>query len=307
MASAWKTIQINSTAYIFKLRHNGAQNKTACFLSDFKTIWSEALDSSELLSRAKTENPFLDEYDAILNTTISNLPTESNATPSNIELVECNDEVKLKLKYYVEKVPFVFYWNLTQCNINVFFEEVTQTLLGHVANLQNETDTLRALLVRKDAEIAEYKNERSCPLTRRHLITEPFDQSQIQSMHLFDWSLLPLKECWNADTGEEMGNFQKTGSAAEPCGLTEAPGAMAKVKRTIRAKLTKSEKVAAPKLVYDEYDSQESCIEDIFSPTNDNKGGGSQQTQTETSKLTSSNEKKSTSGNQPASKIRKIF
>lgn len=297
MASTWKTIQINSKAYIFKIRHNGAHNKTTCFLSDFKTIWSEVLDSSELLSRAKKANEFLDVDDAILKSTLSYLQTESNATPSKVELADINAELGLSLTYNVKNVPFVFSWYLSQCTINVFFEEVTKAFLGHVAHLENETATLRALIVRKDAEIAQYKEEHTLPLKRPHLITEPFHQSQIQSKHLFDWSLLPLEECWKADAVEEMEAVQIAGSAAEPNHSTEIPSAMAKEKKIFKSKLTKQEQAAAPKLVYDEYDSQENCIDDIFSSTNDNKGLESQQTQSENG----------TTSTQPPLKIRKTF
>lgn len=263
MASNWKTVQINSTSYIFKVKQIGANNQSTCLLSDFKTIWSETIDASKLLDRARDNNPYLDIDESVLKT-ISCLPDESNTNPLNIELAQCDGALQLKLKYSsVGKL--VFFWNLKKRDVNEFYEEVTKPLLGHVTELRNEATMLRAVITQKDEEIIQYKAELRRNEIRRFPSTKPFDQSQILSTELFDCSLLPFAECWKDDKDVKVEIVQNAGSTTEDIHSTESAIATVKQKTPIKQNLMpKLETVAMQKISYEETDSQE--IEENISP-----------------------------------------
>lgn len=70
-----------------------------------------------------------------------------------------DDGHQLKLKYYVEKIPFHFYWDLQEEKQQKDMSTVVALplLLALKQTRDRETELLK-IIARKDAELQDYKN-----------------------------------------------------------------------------------------------------------------------------------------------------
>lgn len=151
--SIWKTFKINANPYLFKLKET--DSIYTCFVSDFKSIWSESLNKQELLDRAKDKvNRFIDIGDWIFDI-LNGLPPPQKADDIKIHELDQN-RIELDLQYNRNgKIPFTFCWRLTQQSSQVLYDEVIMPLLQHIVNVEREMDSLNKAIKQKDDEIKQ--------------------------------------------------------------------------------------------------------------------------------------------------------
>lgn len=183
----WKRLNVNSDVYIIRFSLEKNENEftsLTCWLSDFKSIWKESFESSVvLMRRVQDENILLiaSEIEDKIFETIASAPEENIDNFISITKKDGDQCMQLRLKYYLSaKVPLKFYWNLKKCEQDDFFEEVTLPML------QQLDEPVKA----KDREIEQYKLEGAATLTRKQLITEPFDAKEFlpNSVQCFECS-----------------------------------------------------------------------------------------------------------------------
>jgi len=174
-------------------------------LSDFKVLWRERIAWQDILNRAKSENPFMnvDGKKGAIERTISSLADQYKYNCKENELL-------LKIKYYISGVPFHFYWKLMKSNSDVFFEEITKKLLVTLLNVQDQRFELIDIVKRKDLEINQYKAE-GATLTRKNIATQPFCKQEFDRKFelVYDSGLFEAKDGNdNSNTLKTMCNYK---------------------------------------------------------------------------------------------------
>lgn len=200
MDSIWSKFEQNSENWFVQFTHKplpDGKDEITCWLTDLKGIYRETLACmADVMERIKHENPllFASDIEKKVLDTILTLPKKTNAAKADQITFSRNDN-QLQLKYYLsEKVPLRFYWTLSKCNEATFFEMVTAPLLRQIVCAGDTIRDLVDIVKRKDLEIAQYKFDGAQPLTRKHFVTQRFDENQIKSRAkpLFDCSVSEL-------------------------------------------------------------------------------------------------------------------
>lgn len=165
-------------------------NKITCWLSDFKAIWMECFETgADMLERVKTTSSWLsvDRDRKIILKTLTAIPTDETFL-KNCQIEEDNGNLKLNLKYHLGiDIPLKFNWRLKKCTEQEFFEQITKRMLWQIGALTHDNEKLIELIKKKDQEIEQYKLEGAAPLTRKQLVTEPFQLfKDLVSIALFE-------------------------------------------------------------------------------------------------------------------------
>lgn len=105
-------------------------------------------------------------------------------SPSSISTMENNI---LSFKYN-EGVPFKFSWNLSKNSDEVFFEQITTSLINSLAIMKDQNKELKTVIQSKDAEIEQYKLE-GVTIVRKNLETKVFNEKE------FDEKFQDMKKC----------------------------------------------------------------------------------------------------------------
>lgn len=130
-----------------------------------KYIYSALLISKSIFVDFQEQNPFVDQdLENILRMIM--VPSTNSTLKNN----------KLSFKYN-EGVPFKFSWNLTKDSDEVFFEQITTSLINSMAIMEEQNKELKTVIQNKDAEIEQYKLE-GVKLVRKNLETKIFNESE---------------------------------------------------------------------------------------------------------------------------------
>lgn len=172
----WQKFNIGDDIYIIKFRRNDKsdpESSVTCWLSNFKTLWSEAITSASMLQKRFSEsNHRLDiENDKLLDI-ITHLPESIEYT--KFQATESNH--KLSFEYHLsEEIRLRHWWLLRKSDDDTFFEHITKPMMAQLLEMHNNRASLIDLVQRKDQEIEQYKLDGAPPLTRKQLVTRPFD------------------------------------------------------------------------------------------------------------------------------------
>lgn len=173
----WSDIQIGSNLYIIKFDRKNEENRESFtfWLSDFKRLWSESLNSKdELLQRFIDNNPTPYD-DEITNELIEALTLRENYKQINADIKTGDDEIKFEFKLHLnEDVSVDLHWLLKKCNEEMFFEQITKPSLRQIG----DNEKLIEIIKKKDEEIAQYKLVYTDPL-RKRFITQPFLETNL--------------------------------------------------------------------------------------------------------------------------------
>ncbi|KAI4886644.1 hypothetical protein NFI96_012761, partial [Prochilodus magdalenae] len=99
--------------------------------------------------------------------------SDEDSTASQFSLEHYSSHLTVKLKSELAGVPFYWEFRCTPAPVAVVSRHLVRPLLDVTRVLQRQVGELAALLVRKDAEIQDYK-ENGAVLSRGRLQTEPF-------------------------------------------------------------------------------------------------------------------------------------
>ncbi|CAN9498176.1 unnamed protein product [Ophioblennius macclurei] len=109
-------------------------------LSDLHSVWEERMDAEAIQSRAKEDG-----------------------------------NIRIGLKSKLEGLPFYWEFQCTPAPVTLACVQLVRPLLAMSRLLQQQVDQLGGLLLRKDAEIQDYK-ENGATLTRERLQTDVFEE-----------------------------------------------------------------------------------------------------------------------------------
>ncbi|XP_022063871.2 non-homologous end-joining factor 1 [Acanthochromis polyacanthus] len=166
-------------------------------LTDMQGMWEERMDTADIQSRAQELNrrlrapvkAFFSHLCEVVQPYLSGAAGRANRE-AQISLDRRDDgSVSLRLKSELEGLPFYWEFHCTPAPVALVCVQLVRPLLVMSRLLQRQVDQLGGLLVRKDAEIQDYR-ENGATLSRERLQTDAF----VESMYREDFmaKTLPL-------------------------------------------------------------------------------------------------------------------
>lgn len=152
-------------------------------LSDLCSVWEERMDAETIQSRTKDLNKRLEApvraFLLYLSEVVKPFLSGDNSRADNkaqISLTKQEDgNISIGLKSKLEGLPFYWEFQCTPAPVTLVCVQLVRPLLAMSRLLQQQVDQLGGLLVRKDAEIQDYK-ENGATLTRARLQTDVFEE-----------------------------------------------------------------------------------------------------------------------------------
>ncbi|XP_070814069.1 non-homologous end-joining factor 1 [Chaetodon trifascialis] len=152
-------------------------------LTDVHCVWEERMDSAAIQERAQELNRRLrapvEAFFSHLCEVVQPCLSGSDGRPdgqAQISLSRQEDgSVSVKLKSELAGLPFYWDFHCTPAPITVVCEQLLRPLLAMSHLLQRQVEQLGGLLVRKDAEIQDYR-ENGATLSRERLQTTVFEE-----------------------------------------------------------------------------------------------------------------------------------
>ncbi|CAN9498177.1 unnamed protein product [Ophioblennius macclurei] len=152
-------------------------------LSDLHSVWEERMDAEAIQSRAKDLNKRLQApvkaFFSYLHEVVQPLLSGDNGeaeSQAQISLTKQEDgNIRIGLKSKLEGLPFYWEFQCTPAPVTLACVQLVRPLLAMSRLLQQQVDQLGGLLLRKDAEIQDYK-ENGATLTRERLQTDVFEE-----------------------------------------------------------------------------------------------------------------------------------
>lgn len=197
----WNKLLIGTVPYVIKFQKNATPDSdpiVTCWLSNFKSIWTESIASISILQKRFSElNRRLDIDDDQLLDIVSRLPESIQHTKFE---PDDNEKHKLCFEYDLSKeVKVRHFWLLQKSNEQSFYEHITKPMMAQMLELHANHTKLIDLVKRKDQEIEQYKLD-GATLTRKQLATKPF--------HSDDVALeADMFECSATELASEFGVF----------------------------------------------------------------------------------------------------
>lgn len=258
----WSKFENNSRLFIVKFCRNKNTDDTpkpviTCWLSDFTSLWTESIETNELLiQRIATENPCL-VIDGIQDKILNTISAVGGNDIIKIEENAENGQLTLNLKY---NLPLKIRWLLDKCDEQMFFNQVTSLMLRQVYCLQQNNDALIDIIKKKDQEIVEYKLDRAKPLTRPQFTTKPFDASTSKpQFSMFDCAVAefsslfaPIRIVDNEESASNADSREEIAPLNEPT----------RPKNTLKANKRRQIDPVKPKLVFKYGDDEESATDE---------------------------------------------
>lgn len=152
-------------------------------LTDLNSVWEERMDAEAIRSRAKVLNKRLEApvkaFFSYLCEVVQPFLSGDNGGAdgkAQISLTKKEDgNLRIQLKSKLEGLPFYWEFQCTPAPVTLVCIHLVRPLLSMSRLLQQQVDQLGGLLVRKDAEIQDYK-ENGAILTRERLQTDVFEE-----------------------------------------------------------------------------------------------------------------------------------
>lgn len=152
-------------------------------LTDMHCVWEERMDSAGIQKRAEELNrrlrapvkAFFSHLCEVIQPTLSG----SDRRPDNEALISLTQQedggLCMRLKSELAGLPFYWEFHCSPAPVTVVCVQLVRPLLAMSHLLQRQVDHLGGLLVRKDAEIQDYR-ENGATLSRERLQTEAFEE-----------------------------------------------------------------------------------------------------------------------------------
>lgn len=158
-------------------------------LTDMSCVWEEKMDAAAIQTRAQELNKRLRAPVAAFFSHLCEVvePYLSGGEPrgqANISLTRTDDGgdggdggggISIRLKSELAGLPFYWEFHCTPAPVNVVCAQLLRPLLVMSHLLQRQVQQLAGLLVRKDAEIQDYR-ENGATLSRERLQTDVFEE-----------------------------------------------------------------------------------------------------------------------------------
>ncbi|XP_029942221.1 non-homologous end-joining factor 1 isoform X2 [Salarias fasciatus] len=152
-------------------------------LSDLHSVWEERMDAEAIQIRAKDLNKRLQApvkafFSYLYEVVQPFLSGDNSGADSKAQISLTKQEggnISIGLKSKLEGLPFHWEFHCIPAPVTLVCVQLVRPLLAMSRLLQQQVDQLGGLLVRKDAEILDYK-ENGATLTRERLQTDVFEE-----------------------------------------------------------------------------------------------------------------------------------
>ncbi|XP_071335813.1 non-homologous end-joining factor 1 [Trachinotus anak] len=152
-------------------------------LTDMACVWEERMDSAAIQSRAQELNrrlrapvkAFFSHLCEVVQPCLSG-GGERAADEAQMSLTRQEDgDISMRLKSELAGLPFYWEFHCTPVPVTLVCAQLVRPLLAMSRLLQRQVEQLGGLLVRKDAEIQDYR-ENGATLSRERLQTDVFEE-----------------------------------------------------------------------------------------------------------------------------------
>lgn len=142
---------------MIKLDQQGEETPESitCWLSDFKSLWSERISYDSVLERFKKCNPLIACSKKQILSTVTTMPKNENL---NFKADSSSQHQYLNVKYYIsdgsDDIPVKFSWTLEKGYTQSFYETFTKLILRRMMELEKINDNLIESNRNKDQKIS---------------------------------------------------------------------------------------------------------------------------------------------------------
>ncbi|XP_044200626.1 non-homologous end-joining factor 1 isoform X4 [Thunnus albacares] len=156
-------------------------------LTDMQCVWEERMDSAAIQSRAQELNrrlrapvkAFFSHLCEVVQPCLSDGGGgggRADGGEAQISLTRQEDgDISMRLKSELAGLPFYWEFHCTPAPVTLVCVQLLRPLLAMSRLLQRQVEQLGGLLVRKDAEIQDYR-ENGATLSRERLQTDAFNE-----------------------------------------------------------------------------------------------------------------------------------
>ncbi|XP_076871380.1 non-homologous end-joining factor 1 isoform X2 [Brachyhypopomus gauderio] len=178
-ALPWVPVDIGDSKLLAKAWFGDTEYRV--LLSDLSSVWEEDMSSESIRSRAQDLNKrlkapvqaFFAHLSSVARPCLSGQLYDQSTAHFSLE--HHDKRLTVRLKSELAGVPFYWEFRCALAPVAVVSAQLVRPLLAVTRVLQRQVGELAALLVRKDAEILDYK-ENGAMLSRARLQTEPFEE-----------------------------------------------------------------------------------------------------------------------------------
>ncbi|XP_062384537.1 non-homologous end-joining factor 1 [Sardina pilchardus] len=179
---SWVPVQVENSELLAKAWFGDTRYRV--LLSDLNCVWEEEMQAEAIGDRAKELNkrlraPVQAFFSHLRRVAQPHLSGQAGHHHDDVEahlsLLRHDDRLTVRLKSELAGVPFHWEFRLRPAPVTMVCRQLVRPLLTITQVLQRQVQELTGLLVRKDAEILDYK-ENGAVLTRGRLLTEVFDE-----------------------------------------------------------------------------------------------------------------------------------
>ncbi|KAM9482019.1 non-homologous end-joining factor 1 isoform 1-T2 [Clarias gariepinus] len=182
LAVPWVPVNVGGSKLLAKAWFGDTEYQL--MLSDLNGVWEEVMGINNIERRAQVLNkrlraPVHTFFAHLRSVAMPCLSGQSYEQSMAVRFLLKHQEGHLivRLKSELGDVPFYWEFHCTPASIAVVSRELVCPLLSMTQVLQRHVGELTALLLKKDAEIQDYK-ENGAILSRGRLQTEPFKEEQ---------------------------------------------------------------------------------------------------------------------------------
>ncbi|KAJ1183870.1 hypothetical protein NDU88_000680 [Pleurodeles waltl] len=178
LAEPWKSVSFGSSRFMAKACFT--DTGYALLVSDLSSAWYEQADalvvqarSQELNKRLKAPvSSFLKHLSEMMCPLLDGAQTQS----VSFTCEEMPSKLSIRVKSELSGLPFYWDFRCVEASVPMVSRHLLRPLMGMSLALERQSQELAALLLRKDAEILDYR-EGGATLSRGRLETETFDET----------------------------------------------------------------------------------------------------------------------------------
>ncbi|XP_069472967.1 non-homologous end-joining factor 1 [Ambystoma mexicanum] len=178
LAEPWKSVPFGSTHFMAKVCFTDASY--ALLLTDLSGVWCEQADACVVQERSKELNKrlkapvssFLKHLSELMLPLLDGRQNRS----ASFTCEQIHSKLSVRVKSELSGLPFYWDFRCNEASIGMVSRHLLRPLMGMSLALERQTQELAALLLRKDAEIQDYK-ESGATLSRGRLETEIFNEN----------------------------------------------------------------------------------------------------------------------------------
>ncbi|XP_056156972.1 non-homologous end-joining factor 1 isoform X2 [Lampris incognitus] len=176
----WLPLNISGRQLLAKTWFGDAEY--CILLTDMQCVWQERMTTTAIQSRAQELNkrlhaPVKAFFSHLCDVAQPCLSGHQHTQSESQITLTCQEveKVSVRLKSELAGLPFHWEFHCTPAPVTTVCSQLMRPLLFISRLLQNQVEQLEGLLVRKDAEIQDYR-ENGATLTRERLRTLPFEE-----------------------------------------------------------------------------------------------------------------------------------